>query len=139
MERPRAAEPPEKRGRGRQAGLDDDARRRDGDPPPFAGDRPGVGDVAVEAGSEDQQEQADLVALAADVDAGQGMAQLVDDLGQGQGHDEPDDVPRGDEGLKVGQLFLQQAELEAGQADGADYQCQAGGEEPGREIERHLG
>src|SRR5262249_5945075 len=62
-------------------------------------DQPGVGDVAVEAGHEEQQQEAQLVDLAAVVLAGQAVGQLVqggdgEQHQPGQGQRLPADRPR---------------------------------------------
>ena len=80
-ERLRLGEPPQEGGDRGDHQLDVHAGRADGRPLPLAGQHPGVGDVAVEAGREHQDHHAHLVAFAAEVLAAQPVAEFVEHLG----------------------------------------------------------
>ena len=66
-------------------------------PMPLVRQHPGVGDVAIQAGREHQHHHAHFVAFAAEMFAGQPVAELVQDLGHAQRDAEPEPVVGGEE------------------------------------------
>ena len=103
--------PPDDRGDGGDHELDEHAGGRDHDSLPLAGESPGVGDVAIEAGDEGQQHHAELVDFAAEMFAGERVAQLVKDFDAGDGGDQPDPIAHVDEGGELGQAGAEFGEV----------------------------
>ena len=112
MEQPRLGEPPEEGADRGQHDFDVDARRADGRPLPLARQHPGVGDVAVEAGRQHEDHDAHLVALAAEVLAGQPVAELVQHLRHAQHHRQQEGVVDAEELVELGQLRAEHVELD---------------------------
>ena len=107
VEQPRLGVPPDERGDAGEEALDVDARRRDPDPLPLVGQEPAIGHVAIEGRREDEEEHPHLVDLAAEVLGGQAVAELVDDLDDGQAAPEVEDRLPVEEALELGQLAVE--------------------------------
>ena len=71
------------------------------------GKQPAIGDVAVEGRREDEEQDPHLVDFAAVVLGGQPVAELVNDLHDGQADPEAHDGPPVEEALEIGQLVVE--------------------------------
>ena len=115
--------PPDDRGDRGDHELDEHSGGGDDDSLPFAGEAPGVGHVAVEAGHKGEQHDAELVDFAAEMFAGEGVAQLVQDFDGGDGGDQPEPISHVDEGGELGQAgaeFVEVADDERGRVENDD-------------------
>ncbi len=111
IEQPRLAEPPEKRRDAGDQQLDVHPRRADHRPLPLVGQHPRIADVAIQARRKDQQHQAHLVALAAELFARQPMAELVQDFADPHRRADVDPVLGRKEFVERRQLALKDIEL----------------------------
>jgi hypothetical protein len=125
--------PPHERTDRGQRQLDPDPGRRDRDPFPALGQHPTVGNIDEQTGRKYQQHDAQLVAFAAEMLAGQRVGQFVQHLGQGDRDGEPDQVLRAEERRKLRQTRLKLVETQPDPARGHQDQQQRSSQQPGRE------
>ena len=84
--------PEESRDRGEKH-LDIDTRGTDRCPMPLVGKQPGIADIDVQAGCQNQKHHAHLVTLSAKAFAGQAVPELMHDLGCPQDQGQPAQFP----------------------------------------------
>ena len=104
-------------------------------PMPFVGQHPGIGNVAIETRREHQDHDAHLVTFAAEMLAGQPVAELVHDLRHAQHRGQQEGVVDVEELVELGQLGVEDVEFDRHQqnrrkAQQAAHKQRDGAEKP---------
>ena len=139
VEQARLGEPPQEGAAGGDDQLHVHAGRPDGHAVPLAGQQPGVGDVAIQAGRQHQDHHAHFVAFTAEMLARDAVAEFMDDFRYGQREHQVEGVGDVEEVLQGGELGGEHVELHAHQQEGRHPQRD--GAQQGRHAEEpaHLG